>query len=198
MEMSIATELVKELKDRTGLGLVPCKKALEEAQGDLEKAILILRQRGLKTVEEKRQRVAKEGVIDAYIHPGNRVGTLLEVNCETDFVARNPEFKEFVRDLCMQVAAMKPLAVDREGLPSEMVEEEKEIIKGEFPDKPEHVIEKIVEGRMEQFYQRHVLLDQLFIKDEALSVRDLLNGQIAKFKENIVIRRFACFELGLS
>ncbi len=196
--MSIATELVKELKERTGLGLVPCKKALEEAEGDLDKAILILRQRGLKIVEEKRQRVAKEGVIDAYIHPGNRVGTLLEVNCETDFVARNPEFKEFVRDLCMQVAAMKPLAVDRDALPSEMVEEEKEVIKGEFPDKPEHVMEKIVEGRMEQFYQRQVLLDQLFIKDEELSVRDLLNEKIAKFKENIVIRRFACFELGLS
>ena len=196
--MSIATELVKELKERTGLGLVPCKKALEEAEGDLDKAILILRQRGLKIVEEKRQRVAKEGVIDAYIHPGNRVGALLEVNCETDFVARNPEFKEFVRDLCMQVAAMKPLAVDRDALPGEMVEEEKEVIQGEFPDKPEHVMEKIVEGRMEQFYQRQVLLDQLFIKDEELSVRDLLNEKIAKFKENIVIRRFACFELGLS
>lgn len=194
--MRIAIQQVKELKARTGLGVVPCKKALEEADGDVEKAILILRQRGLKVVEEKRERVAREGVIDAYIHPGNRVGTLVEVNCETDFVARNPEFKEFVRDLCMQVAAMKPLAVDREGIDEEMVEQEKEVLRAQAADKPEHIVEKVVAGRMEQFYQRYALLDQLFVKDETLTVRDLVNEKIAKFKENIVIRRFACFELG--
>ncbi len=194
--MAISTTEIKELKDRTGLGMVPCKKALVEADGDMEKAIEVLRKQGLKTVEEKSGRTTAEGLVEAYIHPGNRVGTLIEVNCETDFVARNPDFRQFVRDLCMQVAAMEPRAVDREGLPTEMVAQEKEILKSQVEDKPPHIVEKIVAGRLEQFYERHTLLDQLFIKDETLKVRDLLNEKIAKFKENIRIRRFARFQLG--
>ena len=194
--MAISIAEIKELKGRTGLGMVPCKKALVEVGGDMEKAIELLRKRGLKTVEGKRGRTTAEGLVEAYIHPGNRVGTLIEVNCETDFVARNPDFQQFVRDLCMQVAAMNPLAVEHEGLPTEIVEQEKEILKSQVEDKPPHVMEKIVAGRMEQFYQRHALLDQLFIKDETLKVRDLLNEKIAKFKENIRIRRFARVQLG--
>ena len=195
--MSISAAQVKELKERTGAGMLDCKKALMETDGDVEKAVNLLREKGLSKAAKKAGRIAAEGLIDAYIH-GGRIGVLIEVNSETDFVAKTDEFKRFVRDMAMQVAASNPKYVSREDVPKEEVEKEKEILIQQALNegKPEHIAEKIVEGRLEKFYEQICLLDQPFIREPSIKVQDLLNEKIAKIGENIKIRRFVRYEVG--
>ncbi len=189
---------VRELRARTGAGIVDCKNALTETKDDIEKAVDLLRKKGLALAAKKVGRVAKEGIIDAYIHPGDRLGVLVEVNCETDFVARTQEFKRFVRDIALQIAASEPIAVSREELPSEVIEREKEIYMSMVKDlkKPPEIVEKIVNGKLEKFYADVCLLEQPFVKIPEKTVADYIKEQIAKFGENIVIRRFIRFRLG--
>lgn len=189
---------VKELRERTGAGMMDCKKALTEANGDMEKAIEILREKGLAAAAKKAGRLAAEGIVDAYIHGNGRIGVLVEVNCETDFVANNEEFREFVRDVAMQIAAAKPEYVSREEIPAEVIEKEREIYRHQALNegKPEKVVEKMVEGRLEKFFQEVCLLDQPFIKDSDKTIKQLLTEKIARIGENITIRRFARFERG--
>ncbi len=196
--MAIAAADVKKLRDQTGLGMMQCKHALEEAQGDFKKAVEILRKQGLETVASKAGRAAREGRVGSYVHSNNKIGVVIELNCETDFVANSDEFKQLLKDLCMQVAATSPLCVARKDVPAELVEKEKDIYRAQFKDKPEHVREKIVEGKLGTFYQSACLIDQPFIKaaETKMTVGQLIEGAIAKFKENIQIRRFARFELG--
>jgi len=191
-------EKVRELRARTGAGVVECKNALAEAKDDVEKAVDILRKKGLALAAKKVGRITKEGIVDAYIHPGDRLGVLLEVNCETDFVARTQEFKRFVRDIALQIAASEPISVSREELPSEVIEREKEIYKSMVKDlkKPPEVVEKIVNGKLEKFYSDVCLLEQPFVKIPEKTVGEYIKEQIAKFGENIVIRRFVRFRLG--
>ena len=195
--MAITAALVKELREKSGAGMMDCKKALTETNGDMDKAIDFLREKGLASVAKKSSRIASEGLVDSYIH-GGRIGVLVEVNSETDFVAKNDEFKSFVRDIAMQVAAVAPKYVSREEVPTEEVEHERKVLteqaRGE--NKPEHIIEKMVEGRLEKFYEEICLLDQDFIKDSDKKIRDILNDLIAKIGENIKIRRFVRFEVG--
>ncbi|HOB91812.1 MAG: translation elongation factor Ts [Bacillota bacterium] len=198
--MTISAEMVKKLRERTGAGMMDCKKALVEAEGDIEKAIVILRERGLAAAAKKAGRTASEGLVDSYIHLGGRVGVLIEVNCETDFVAKTDEFKQLVRDLAMQVAASKPMVVRREEVPAEAIEQEKAVYRAQALNegKPENVVDKIVEGRLEKFYEQICLLEQPFIKDQDKTVGDLVTEKIALLGENISVRRFARFELGES
>ena len=195
--MAITATLVKELRDRTAAGMMDCKKALVETNGDIEKAIDLLREKGLSKAAKKSGRITAEGLVDAYIH-GGRIGVLIEVNSETDFVAKNDEFKQFVRDMAMQVAASNPKYVRREEVAEEELNHEKEILTAQAINegKPEHIAAKIVEGRLEKFYERVCLLDQPFIKDPSIKVKDLLAEKIAKIGENLNIRRFARFEVG--
>lgn len=195
---TISASLVKELRQRTGAGMMDCKEALEETGGDLERAIERLREKGLAKAAKKAGRVTAEGLVESYIHAGGRIGVLIEVNCETDFVARTPEFKELCRDLAMQVAASKPDYVSREDVPEEVLEKERAILRAQALNegKPEHIVDKIVNGRLEKFYEEHCLLEQPFIKDLDRSVKDLLAEKIATIGENIVVRRFVRFELG--
>ena len=195
--MAITAAMVKELREKSGAGMMDCKKALTETNGDMDKAIDFLREKGLASVAKKSSRIASEGLVDSYIH-GGRIGVLVEVNSETDFVAKNEEFKSFVRDIAMQVAAVAPKYVSREEVPAEEVEHERKVLteqaRGE--NKPEHIIEKMVEGRLEKFYEEICLLDQDFIKDPDKKIQDILNDLIAKIGENIKIRRFVRFEVG--
>ena len=195
--MAITAALVKELREKSGAGMMDCKKALTETNGDMDKAIDFLREKGLASVAKKSSRIASEGLVDSYIH-GGRIGVLVEVNSETDFVAKNEEFKSFVRDIAMQIAAVAPKYVSREEVPAEEVEHERKILteqaRGE--NKPEHIIKKMVEGRLEKFYEEICLLDQDFIKDPDKKIQDILNDLIAKIGENIKIRRFVRFEVG--
>ena len=195
--MAITAALVKELREKTGAGMMDCKKALSETNGDMDKAIDFLREKGLASVAKKSSRIASEGIVESYIH-GGRIGVLVEVNSETDFVAKNEEFKNFVKDIAMQIAAVAPKYVSREEVPAEEVEHERNVLteqaRGE--NKPEHIIEKMVEGRLEKFYEEICLLDQDFIKDPDKKIRDVLNDLIAKIGENIKIRRFVRFEVG--
>ncbi|MGQ9534816.1 MAG: translation elongation factor Ts [bacterium] len=191
-------EKIRELRERTGAGIVDCKDALAQAKGDIEQAVDILRKKGLALAAKKVGRVTKEGIIDAYIHPGDRLGVLVEVNCETDFVARNQDFRRFVRDIALQIAASEPLVVTREELSSDIIAREKEIYRSQIQDlkKPPEIIEKIVDGKMEKFYNSVCLLEQPFVKIPEKTVGEYLKEQIAKFGENIVIRRFVRFRLG--
>lgn len=191
-------EKVRELRARTNAGIVDCKNALKESDGDIDKAVDILRTKGLALAAKKVGRIAKEGIVDAYIHPGDRLGVLVEVNCETDFVARTQEFKRFVRDIALQIAASEPIAVSREELPSDVIEREKEIYTSMVKDlkKPPEVIEKIVTGKLEKFYSDVCLLEQPFVKIPEKTVGEYIKEQIAKFGENIVIRRFMRYRLG--
>ena len=194
----IEASAVKELRERTGAGMMDCKKALTESNGDMEKAIEILREKGLAAAAKKAGRIASEGIVDAYIHGGGRIGVLIEVNSETDFVAKNEEFRQFVRDMAMQVAAANPLYVRREEVDPSVIEKEREIYKAQALNegKPEKIVEKMVEGRVEKYYKEICLLEQPFIKDTDMTVQDVLNGMIAKIGENISIRRFVRFEKG--
>jgi len=190
-------ELVKELREITGGGVLDCKKALDEADGDLEKAIEILREKGLATAAKKSERTVEEGRIEAYVHTGSKVGTLIEVNCETDFVARTEEFKTLCHDLAMQVTAVNPRWVSAEDVPAEVVEEEKEKYLTQIEgNKPEHIVERIIEGKLDKFYEENCLLRQPFIKDDDKTVQQLLVEAIAKMGENIVVKRFSRFQIG--
>ncbi len=196
--MAVSTESVKELRQRTGIGMMECKKALEESDGDIDKAIMILRKKGYARAKDKMTREASEGVVGAYIHLNGKIGVLVEVNCESDFVARNEEFQALVKNIAMHIAAASPRYISSEDIPPEVLEEEKDIIKDQFKDsdKPPEIVDKIVQGKLGKFYQEACLLDQPYIKDDKMSVKDLITSFIAKFGENIVIRRFARFELG--
>jgi len=196
--MAISAQQVKELRDKTGAGMMECKKALEESNGDHESAVKILRERGLAAASKRAGRVTREGVVGQYIHAGGKLGVLVEVNCETDFVARTPEFQEFVKDVAMQIAAANPLYLRREDVSPEVLDAEKEIFRKRALDegKPEHVVDKIVEGRLNKYYSEVCLYEQPFIKDSDISVGDLLKTKIATIKENITIRRFSRFEVG--
>lgn len=196
--MEISAKQVKELREMTGAGMMDCKKALLESDGDTEKAVAVLRKQGLSKAAKKADRSANEGIIYSYIHPGSKLGVLVEINCETDFVARTEDFQTFAKDIAMQVAAASPLVVERGQLDPALVEKEKEIYKTQALEegKPEKVVEKIVDGRLEKYYQEVVLLDQPFIKDQDLFVKDLLTNAIGKMGENIKIKRFARFRLG--
>lgn len=196
--MEITTSMVKELREATGAGVLDCKKALEASGGDLEKAKAYLREKGLAAAAKKAGRVAKEGLIEAYVHTGGRVGALIELDCETDFVARTEEFKALAHDLAMQVVAAKPLYLAPEDIPPDVLEEEKNVYRAQARDagKPEHIIERIVEGKLQKHFQEVCLMRQPFIKDDDLTVQDIVTRTIAKLGENIVMRRFARFELG--
>lgn len=194
--MAITAQMVKELREKTGAGVMDCKKALEETGGDMEKAANILREKSLAAAAKKVERKATDGRIEPYVHPGNKLATLVEVNCETDFVARTPEFIAFCHDLAMQVAAANPRWVSRDEIPAEVLEAEKANFMQEIPaDKPAAAVEQIIEGKLKKFYQENVLLDQAFIKDESKTIQQLLVEAIAKLGENIVIRRFSRFQI---
>ena len=196
--MEITATMVKELREQTGAGILDCKLALQEADGDLEKATQLLRKKGLARAAKKVGRAAHEGLIEAYIHAGGRVGALVELNCETDFVARTDAFKELAHDLAMQVVATNPRYLDEDDIPAEVLEGQRESFRAEAAGdgKPDHVVERIVEGKMAKYLDEVCLLRQPFIKDEGLTVRDLITEKIAQLGENIVVRRFARFELG--
>jgi len=194
----IKADQVKKLREKSGVGMMECKKALTEACGDMDKAELILRERGLAAASKKSNRTANQGIIDSYIHPGSRIGVLLEVNCETDFVARNEQFKDLVHNIALHIAAASPVYVSSEDIPIEIVEAEKDIYKKQALNegKPAGVVEKIAEGKIKKFYEENCLLNQLYVKDNDLTVDDLVKQAIAKIGENIVIRRFCRFVLG--
>lgn len=196
--MQISAKDVKELREMTGAGMMDCKKALVESDGELEKAVAYLRKQGLSKAAKKADRSANEGLIYSYIHPGSKLGVLLEINCETDFVARTQDFQNLAKDIAMQVAASNPLVVEREQLDQTALEKEREIYRTQALNegKPEKVVDKIVEGKLSKYYQEVVLLDQPFIKDQDVSVRDLLNNSISKVGENIVVKRFVRFRMG--
>jgi elongation factor Ts len=196
--MAISASQVKELRERTGAGMMDCKNALEEANGDMNKAIEILREKGLSAAAKKAGRIATEGVVESYIHAGGRIGVLVEINCETDFVAKTDAFKEFARDIAMQIAASSPKYVRREDVPQEDLEKEREILRAQALNegKPEKIVEKMVEGRLGKFYEETCLLEQQFIKDPDKTISQLLNEKVAQIGENISIRRFVRYELG--
>lgn len=196
--MAVSAELVKQLREQTGAGIMDCKAALAETDGSFEKAIEWLRKKGAASAQKKVGRATNEGVIEAYIHPGSRLGVLIEVNCETDFVAKTEDFKNLARDLAMQVAASSPRFVKREEVPAELIEKEMEIYRTQAQNekKPANVTERIAQGKLEKFYQEVVLLEQSFIKDPNRTVRQLVTDVIAKLGENIAIRRFVRFQLG--
>ena len=196
--MAVSASAVKELRERTGAGMLDCKKALDETGGDVDKAIALLREKGLAAAANKAGRIATDGVVESYIHAGGRIGVLVEVNCETDFVAKTDQFREFARDIAMQIAAANPKFVRREEVPSDEIEKEKEILKNQALNegKPEKIVEKMVEGRISKYYEEYCLLEQSFIKDPDKTISELLNEKISKIGENISIRRFVRYELG--
>ena len=196
--MSSLSALVKELRGKTGAGILDCQKALQDTGNDVEKAIDLLRQKGLAAAQKKAGRETKEGIISSYIHSGAKIGVLVEVNCETDFVARNEEFQAFVKEIALQIAASHPLFIKREEIPPELIEREKNIYLAQMKEsgKPEAAWEKIIKGKLEKFYQEQCLLEQAFIKDPGISIQDLLSQKIAKLGENLTISRFTRYQLG--
>ncbi len=191
-------ELIKELRAKTGAGIVDCKKALAEANGNIDKAIEILREKGIAKAVKKAGRATNQGIVSAYIHPGAQLGVLIELDCETDFVARTDEFKKLANEIALQIAATDPDYVDREEVPEEVIEKEKEIYRKQLEEqkKPAHIIDKIIQGKIETFYKEHCLLDLPYIRDEKITIKDLIKEYIAKFGENITVRRFARFKVG--
>lgn len=196
--MEISASLVKELREKTGVGIMDCKKALKESEGDLEKAIDFLRQKGIATAQKRGGRATSEGQIQSYIHAGGKIGVLVEVNCETDFTGKTDEFHEMVKNIAMHIAASNPIAIDRDGIPPEILEKEKNIyaIQAKESGKPEKVIDKIVDGKMGKFYSESCLLEQPYVKNPDITIHDLLNEMIAKTGENMVIKRFVRYQLG--
>ena len=195
--MEIPASLVRELREKTNAGVMECKSALQESKGDLDAAIQILRKRGLSLAEKKAQRKVPEGIVASYIHLGGKIGVLVEVNCETDFVARNERFRAFVKDITMHIAAMNPRYIRREDVPPEVIEEQKGNYAAEVADKPPQIVEKIVEGRLNKhFFAEACLLDQPFIKDPEVTVEQYLKLSIGELRENIVIRRFVRYSMG--
>ena len=195
---TISSDAVKELREKTGVGIMDCKRALADSGGDIEKAIDLLRQKGLSSAAKKASRETKEGVISSYIHGAGKIGVLVEVNCETDFVARNSEFQELVKDIAMQIAASNPLWVRREDVPADVLEKERSIYKIQAMEsgKPEHVLDKIVEGKVEKFYVDTCLLEQSFIKNPSVTINEMIQQKIAKIGENISVKRFTRYQLG--
>jgi elongation factor Ts len=198
MSANISADIVKTLRERTGAAMMDCKKALVETGGDMDKAVEWLRKRGAASAEKKVGRTTNEGLIEAYIHPGSRLGVLIEVNCETDFVAKTPDFRALVKDLAMQIAATNPRTVTREEIAADQIEKELEIYRTQARNekKPENVVERIAQGKLEKFYQEFVLLEQSFIKDQNRTVKQVITDVIAKLGENIAVKRFVRFQLG--
>lgn len=196
--VDVTAQMVKEIRDRTGAPFLDCKKALEETGGDFERAIEILRIKGLAKAAKKVGRETPEGIITAYIHPGGKIGVMVEVNCETDFVARNEEFQTFAKEIAMQIAAANPEYISKEDVPESVLLKEKEVMRAQVIEsgKPESVADRIVQGKIEKFYEEVCLLEQAYIRDPKLKVRDILNSLVAKIGENIVIRRFVRYQLG--
>lgn len=196
--MEVTAAMVRELREKTNAGMMDCKKALQETAGDLEKAVDLLRKKGLATAAKRAGKEASEGLVHAYIHQGGRIGVLLEVNCETDFAARSEAFQEFVKDLALQIAAANPLGIQREDVPAEVVERERAIYldQAKASGKPATILDKIVDGKLRKFYEETVLLEQAFIKDPDKSIQDYLNELIAKTGERVVVRRFCRYQLG--
>ena len=194
----VTADMVKELRERTGAGMMECKKALVESNGNFDQAVEALRKSGIAKAEKRAEKGATEGLVESYIHPGNRVGVLIEVNCETDFVARTPEFGDLVRNLAMQAAAAGAEFVRREDVPAERVERERRIFAGQLEgqNKPANIIEKIVEGKVNKFFEEICLLEQPYIKDDKISIGELVKQAASKTGENIVVRRFSRFRLG--
>jgi len=195
---AITAAMVKELRQATGAGVLDCKQALEATDGDSEKAVIYLREKGIAAAAKRAEREAKEGLIGSYVHAGSKVAALIEVNCETDFVAHTDEFQELAHDLAMQVVAAKPTYLSREDVPPEVLEAEKSIYRAQMEDsgKPEHILERIIEGKLTKFYEQVCLMEQPFIKDSALTVSELVQQKNALLGENIIIRRFVRFEIG--
>lgn len=196
--MEVNASLVKELRDKTGVGIMDCKKALQECGGDITKAIDYLRKKGIATAKKRGSRVTSDGQVQSYIHAGGKIGVLVEVNCETDFSAKTEDFTEFVKNVAMQIAATNPVSIDRESVPGDILEKEREIyaVQAKESGKPEKVIEKIVDGKMKKFYSEACLLEQPYVKNPDMTVQDLVNEVMAKTGENVVIRRFVRFQLG--
>ncbi len=197
---TISADMVKQLRDRSGAGIMDCKEALTECEGDMDKAADYLRKKGLATAKKRAGKVAADGVVQSYVHMGGKIGVLVEVNCETDFVAKTDEFKEFAKNIAMHIAASSPLGVVPEDIPEDVVGREKEIYRQQALDmgKPENVAEKIVEGKMNKFYKESCLMNQLYIRDTNLTISDVINEMIAKTGEKITINRFARFQIGES
>lgn len=194
--MKFDVSAVKELRDKTAASVIECKKALEESEGDIEKALILLRKRGMLISQKKAHRETREGLIGAYVHTNGKIGVLIEVNTESDFVARNEEFKELVKNLTLQITASDPKWLNREDIPEEVLTQEKNIFKDQFKGKPPAVVDKIMEGKLQDFYKQNVLMEQLFIKDETITIKEYVESKIAKLGENIKIKRFIKFELG--
>ena len=194
----INAQMIKELRTRTHAGVMDCKEALQEASGDLEKAVDFLRKKGLATALKRAGRETSEGLIHAYIHTGGKIGVLVEVNCETDFVAKTDEFGDFVKNLAMHIAATKPLGIRREDVPEEIVQREEEIYRAQAAEtgKPENILDKIVQGKMEKFYKESCLLEQQYVRDPDITIQDLIHETVAKAGENMTVRRFVRYQLG--
>lgn len=192
----ITAELVRTLREKTNAGMMECKGALKEAEGDLEKAETILRKKGTIKAEKKADRQAKEGIIHSYIHLAGRIGVLIEVNCETDFVAKNDNYRAFVNDICLHIAAANPTYLNREQVPAELIAKEREIAADMMKGKPANVVDKIVDGKMSKFYADFCLMEQAFIKNPDLTITDLVKSKIAELGENIIVRRFTRYALG--
>ncbi len=194
--LTISAQAVADLREKTGAGLLDCKKALTEANGNIEEAITLLRKKGAASAAKKADRATKEGLIESYIHVGGKVGVLIEVNCETDFVARNEDFRAFVKDLCLQIAAASPSYVSREEVPEGDLQKERDIAAAQVQGKPPAAVQKIVEGKLEKFYSTVCLVDQPFVKLPEKTVKEMVTERIAKIGENIQIRRFVRYQLG--
>lgn len=198
--MEITTAMIKELREATGAGILDCRKALEQSGGDFEAAVAYLREKGLAEAAKRTDREASEGVVEVYAHPGNRVGVMLELNCETDFVARTPEFRALAHDLALHIAFAAPRYISRDQVPEEVIEAEMAVYRAQAlgEGKPEHIVDRIVEGKLEKFYKMVCLMEQPFVKDEDITIETLIKDHIARLGENIVMRRFARYELGES
>ena len=196
----INATMVKQLREKTGAGMMDCKKALQEVEGDIDKALEFLRKKGLATAQKRAGRAMTEGTVQSYIHMTGKLGVLVEVNCETDFVAKNEDFQEFAKNIAMHIAASNPLGIKPEDIPEEIVENEKDIYRAQALEmgKPENVLDKIVQGKLKKFYQENCLLNQPFVRDPEISVADLMNELIAKIGENITIKRFVRYQIGES
>ena len=196
--MAISAGMVKELREKTGAGMMDCKKALTESDGDMEKAVVYLREKGLSAAAKKSGRITAEGVVESYIHGGGRIGVLVEINCETDFVAKTDDFKELARDIAMQIAASRPDYITSEEISADVIEKEKDILRNQALNegKPVNIVDKMVEGRVQKFFKEVCLLEQSFIKNPDITVKQLLNEKIGKLGENISVRRFTRYELG--
>ena len=194
--MEITAASVKELRSKTNAGMMDCKNALKEAKGDVDKAVEILRKKGIALANKKSGRATKEGLIDSYIHPGNKVGVMIEVSCETDFVARNDVFKRFVRDIMLQIASASPLYVSVEDVPEDIIQKEKDIAKAQITGKPDNIVEKIIEGKLRKYYEQVCLLNQPFVKDDKMTIGQLVTSKVAELGENIMVKRFVRYQLG--